>query len=237
MSIILSIETGTDICSVGLSINGELVSLRESVEEKNHAKNLAVFVDDILRQSSLYGKPILDAVAVSMGPGSYTGLRIGVSLAKGICYANNIPLISVNSLHSLVECAIEDQENDVVDFDLGANDLLIPMIDARRMEVYTQTYSTTSEGISEVEALVIDQSSFEQYRDRNVVIFGSGAEKCFDVLNIQNKKLINISPSARGMVKIANKKFDDKQFEDLAYFEPLYLKDFIGTKAKKNYFK
>lgn len=236
MSTILSIETGTDICSVGLSIDGELISLRESVEERNHAKNLAVFIDDILRQSSLNEK-LIDAVAVSMGPGSYTGLRIGVSLAKGICYANNIPLISVNSLLSLVECAVEDSENGIVDFDSSADVLLIPMIDARRMEVYTQTYTVLSESISEVEAMVIDESSFDQHKGREVVVFGSGAEKCFEVLNIQHKKLINILPSARGMVKIAHKKFEEKQFEDLAYFEPLYLKNFIGTKAKKNYFK
>lgn len=233
---ILSIETGTDVCSVGLSVNGELISIRETGEGKNHAQNIAVFIEDIFHESLINADEI-DAVAVSSGPGSYTGLRIGVSLAKGFCYANDIPLISVNSLKSLVVCAIEDEKMGVVDFNIDSNTVLLPMIDARRMEVYTQAYDTDVNEMSKVEAKIIDETSFNELQDKNIVIFGSGAEKCFEIINVPNKTIINVSPSARGLTKIAAQKFENKEFEDLAYFEPLYLKDFIGTKSKKNYLK
>lgn len=236
MANILSIETGTDICSVGLSVNGELISIRESGEGKNHAKNIAIFIEDIFRQHAINPNEI-DAIAVSSGPGSYTGLRIGVSIAKGFCYANNIPLISVNSLKSLVECAIEDEKMGIVDFYMDSNTVLLPMIDARRMEVYTQAYDANINQLSDIEAKIINETSFKEMQNKNIVIFGSGAQKCFDIINIPNKTIIDISPSARGLTNIANQKFKNKEFEDLAYFEPLYLKDFIGTKSKKNYLK
>lgn len=227
---ILSIETGSDICSVSLSVNGELVCLRESVEGMNHSSNLAVFVDEVLRQSFVKASE-LSAIAVSYGPGSYTGLRIGVSLAKGMCYANNIPLISINSLRSLVECVIVEN-----DLDMSDRTLLVPMIDARRMEVYTQIYTQNIEILTEIEAKVVDRGSYSEYSDKDIILFGSGAKKCYDILELPSKKLVEVAPSARGMIRLAHTKFESKQFEDLAYFEPLYLKGFIGTKSQKDYF-
>ena len=236
MATILSIETGTDICSVGLSIDGVLIAIRESSGDRDHATNIAVFINDLLKENSITVCS-LDAVAVSAGPGSYTGLRIGVSVAKGICYANNLPLIAINSLQSLVECAIEDNEISIVDFSKAANTLLLPMIDARRMEVYTQRYTALGVPVDEVEAKIVDETSYSELKDNNIVLFGSGAKKCYDVIGNDKKIFIEITPSARGLVRIAHKKFINKEFESLAYYEPMYLKDFIGVKSTKNYLK
>ncbi len=236
MANILSIETGTDVCSVGLSVEGELVSLRESSEGRNHAKNIAVFIDDIFNESILTVSS-LDAVAVGLGPGSYTGLRIGVSLAKGICFANNIPLIAVNSLEALTKCAIEDIEGDVLDHEIDEDTLFVPMIDARRMEVYTQLFDAKCNALSQVEAKIIDENSYNELQGKELVLFGNGAKKSFDVISYPNKVILDVVPSVRGMVSLAYQKYLNKDFVDLAYFEPLYLKDFIGTKSVKNYLK
>lgn len=228
---ILCIETGTEVCSVALAVDGEVVSLRESDEGRNHGTDLALFIDEIFRENQV-SADMLDAVAVSTGPGSYTGLRIGISLAKGICYAENLPLISVNSLDSLVQCAAEDIEAGIVDAEPDADTLLVPMIDARRMEVYTRVYDSGLNPLSAVEAKIIDADSFGEWSGKKLVIFGNGAGKCVDVLPAVS--YIHVVPSARGIVKSAFQKLESKSFEDLAYFEPFYLKNFIGTKSCKN---
>ena len=232
MALILAIETGTDICSVALVRDGELVALRESDEERNHAKKIAVFVDELLRECGVAADE-LDAVAVSKGPGSYTGLRIGVSFAKGLCYGQNIPLVAVGSLDSLVEVAREDYEAGIVDVENWNEAILCPMIDARRMEVYTQLFNAEGVAQSEVEAKIIDAESFaEQRNGKPFVIFGSGAKKCEEVLS--GATFIDVVPSARGMARLAEKAFAEGNTEDVAYFEPFYLKDFVVGVAKKS---
>ena len=232
MALILAIETGTDICSVALIRDGELIALRESDEERNHAKKIAVFVDELLREYDIAAEE-LDAVAVSKGPGSYTGLRIGVSFAKGLCYGQNIPLVAVGSLDSLVEVAREDFEAGIIDIEQWDNALLCPMIDARRMEVYTQLFDTDGVAQSEVEAKIIDEESFsEERKDRPFVIFGNGAKKCTEVL--EGATFIEVVPSARGMARLAERAFAEGKTEDVAYFEPFYLKDFVVGTAKKS---
>ena len=232
MALILAIETGTDICSVALVRDGELVALRESDEERNHAKKIAVFVDELLKECGVAADD-LDAVAVSKGPGSYTGLRIGVSFAKGLCYGQNIPLVAVGSLDSLVEVAREDFEAGIIDVENWNDATLCPMIDARRMEVYTQTFNSEGVAQSDVEAKIIDEESFSAERNgKPFVIFGSGAKKCAEVL--EGAIFIEVVPSARGMARLAEKAFAEGKTEDVAYFEPFYLKDFVVGTAKKS---
>lgn len=231
MSLILCIETGTDICSVGLARDGELVSLRESDEGRDHAKNVAVFVDELLRENDVAAEE-LSAVAVGMGPGSYTGLRIGVSFAKGLCYGLQIPLVAVGSLDSLVQVAREDYEAGIIDVEQWDDAVLCPMVDARRMEVYTQMFDAKGQSLNEVKAEIIAEDSFAEWRNgRPFVIFGNGAAKCQEVLS--DAILINITPSARGLAALANQRFEAGQTEDIAYFEPFYLKDFIVIPSKK----
>lgn len=231
MALILCIETGTDICSVGIARDGELTSLRESDQGRDHAKHLGLFVDELLRETGI-APDELDAVAVGMGPGSYTGLRIGVSFAKGLCYGQNIPLIAVGSLDALAEVAIEDYEAGILDVDNWDDALLCPMVDARRMEVYTRLYSAQGEPLSEVSAEIIDENSFaEQRAERQLIIFGNGAAKCREVM--ADAIYVNITPSARGLARLAQQRLDNGQTEDIAYFEPFYLKDFVVIPSKK----
>lgn len=231
MALILCIETGTDICSVGIARDGELTSLRESDQGRDHAKHLGLFVDELLRETGI-APDELDAVAVGMGPGSYTGLRIGVSFAKGLCYGQNIPLIAVGSLDALAEVAIEDYEAGILDVDNWDDALLCPMVDARRMEVYTRLYSAQGEPLSEVSAEIIDENSFaEQRAERQLIIFGNGAAKCREVM--ADATYVNITPSARGLARLAQQRLDNGQTEDIAYFEPFYLKDFVVIPSKK----
>lgn len=231
MSLILCIETGTDICSVGLARDGELVSLRESDEGRDHAKNVAVFVDELLRENDVAAEE-LSAVAVGMGPGSYTGLRIGVSFAKGLCYGLQIPLVAVGSLDSMVQVAREDYEAGIIDVESWDDAVLCPMVDARRMEVYTQMFDTKGEPLNEVKAEIVAEDSFAEWRNgRPFVIFGNGAAKCQEVLT--DAILINVTPSARGLAALAHQRFEAGKTEDIAYFEPFYLKDFIVIPSKK----
>lgn len=232
MSLILCIETGTDVCSVALSKKGALLSLRESSLEHTHGENLALFVEEMFSESGVE-MDSLDAVAVGMGPGSYTGLRIGVSLAKGIAYALGIPLIAIGSMESMVRCALQDIEENTLS-DISDSAILVPMIDARRMEVYTELFDARGKSLTAVEAVVVDQNTFSEYRDREFVIFGDGAKKCIDVLSpvMPTIKLYDVAPSARGLVSAAYDKWKAKEFVDVAYFEPLYLKNFIGNKSK-----
>lgn len=227
MSIILCIETGTEVCSVSLSNNSEIVDIRESADPQAHARQLAVFIDEILKKNNLTTKD-LSAVAVGEGPGSYTGLRIGVSTAKGICFGAKIPMIAVSSLQALTQGAIDQ----VVNRD---NTLFCPMIDARRMEVYTALYNGNGSSKTSVEALIIDENSFKDDLASNTVyFFGNGAQKCAEVINHPNAKFIEVIHTAANMVSIAHQLFDKGSFVDIAYFEPFYLKDFVVTKSKKN---
>ena len=231
MSLILCIETGTDICSVGIARDGELMSLRESDQGRDHAKQVAVFVDELLRETGV--KPDeLDAVAVGMGPGSYTGLRIGVSFAKGLCYGLNIPLLAVGSLEALTDVAIKDYEAGIIQVEGWDEALLCPMVDARRMEVYTQIFNSRCESQSEVSAEIITEDSFSQWRAKGkLVIFGNGAAKCQEML--PDAIYIDVAPSARGLTRIAHQLFEAGKTVDIAYFEPFYLKDFVVIPSKK----
>lgn len=231
MALILCIETGTDICSVGLSRDGELVSLRESDEGRDHAKRVGVFVDELLRETGI-APDELDAIAVGMGPGSYTGLRIGVSFAKGMCYGLQIPLVAVGSLDALAEVAIEDNEAGILDVKDWNDAVLCPMVDARRMEVYTRLFNAAGEPLSEVSAEIVTEESFAEWRkDRQLVIFGNGAAKCCEIL--PDATYVNITPSARGLARLAEQRLQEGKTEDIAYFEPFYLKDFIVIPSKK----
>ena len=236
MSLILCIETGTDICSAGIARDGELVSLRESDEGRDHARKVGVFVDELLRETGI-GADELDAVAVGRGPGSYTGLRIGVSFAKGLCYGLGKPLLAVGSLDALAEVAREDYEAGILAVDDWDRALLCPMVDARRMEVYAQVFDSTGAAQSEVAAEVVDGGSFAAFRasGRPFVIFGSGARKCADLL--PDARLVEVTPSARGLARLAQRALDEGRTEDVAYFEPFYLKDFVVTTSKKSLFR
>lgn len=235
MALILCIETGTDICSVAIARDGELISLRESDEGRDHARQVAVFVDELLKENDLRPEE-LDAVAVGKGPGSYTGLRIGVSFAKGLCYGIQKPLVAIGSLDALTEVAREDYEAGILDIDGWDEAVLCPMVDARRMEVYTQRFTSRGEALSEVSAEVITTESFavERVLEHPFVIFGNGAKKCEEVLS--GATWVQVAPSARGLVRLAEEAFEKGQFEDLAYFEPFYLKDFVVTTSKKKLF-
>lgn len=235
MSLILCIETGTDVCSVGLAENGQLVALRESCG-RDHARNVAVYVDELLRERDIDADEI-DAIAVGKGPGSYTGLRIGVSFAKGLCYGLRKPLIAIGSLDALVEVAREDAEAGIVDVEDFERATLCPMVDARRMEVYTQLFNGRGEAQSEVEAKIIDEQSFaeEIAAAEEFVIFGNGAAKCAGTLSAK-AKLIEVVPSARGLARLAQEALDAGRTEDIAYFEPFYLKNFVVTTSKKKLF-
>ena len=234
MALILCIETGTDICSVGIVNNGELISLRESDSGRDHAKKVAVFVDELLAENNIDPQQI-DAVAVGEGPGSYTGLRIGVSFAKGLCYGLGKPLIAVSSLAALAAVAIEDYKAGIIDIENWDSARLCPMIDARRMEVYTQVFDSKANPLSSVTAEVVDENTLAEHRAAtdHFVVFGSGAAKCAEILGAE---LIDVTPSVRGMATIAEQKFADGNFADVAYFEPYYLKDFVVTTSKKRLF-
>ena len=234
MATILCIETGTDICSVGIAREGEIVSMLESDEGRDHARKVGVFVDELLRTTGISPDEI-DAVAVGKGPGSYTGLRIGVSFAKGLCYGLQKPLIAVSSLDALTAVAREDYEAGIVDVDNWEQARLCPMVDARRMEVYAQVFDSAGAPLTDVAAEVVTDESFAEWRNEgNFVIFGNGAAKCTEVLT--DAVLVNVTPSVRGIAPLAQKAFDEGRFEDIAYFEPFYLKDFVVTASKKKLF-
>ncbi|MFI3292365.1 MAG: tRNA (adenosine(37)-N6)-threonylcarbamoyltransferase complex dimerization subunit type 1 TsaB [Rikenellaceae bacterium] len=234
MALILIIETGTDICSVGISKDGEMISLRESDRGRDHASKVATFTDELFEQSGITAKD-LDAVAVGMGPGSYTGLRIGVSFAKGLCYGLNIPFVGVGSLESMCAIARENYNVGLLDTENWNNAKLCPMVDARRMEVYTQVFDHEANPISSVEAKIIDTESFGEYNDGSpFIIFGNGAPKCLE--HMPWATLIDVTPSARGIAKIAEAKLSAGEVEDVAYVEPFYLKDFMVTTSKKKFF-
>lgn len=232
MALILSIETGTDICSVALANDGELMALRESDEGRDHAKKVALFVDELLRETGVQPSD-LDAIAVGKGPGSYTGLRIGVSFAKGMCYALDIPLIAIGSLDALTEVAREDYVAGILDIEEEewAKAKLCPLVDARRMEVYAEVFDNEGKALTDVVAEVVTEDSFKEWRKDKFVIFGNGAKKCTELLS--DAIFVDIAPSARGIVRLAEESFKAQKFEDLAYFEPFYLKEFLVIPSKK----
>ncbi len=221
---ILCIETSTDICSVALINDGQCIASLQHNTNNQHAATLTPLIEQLLKEQNITTRQ-LKAVAVSSGPGSYTGLRIGVSTAKGICYALSIPLISINSLHIIAQ-AIFDAEPDA--------QIAIPMIDARRMEVYAETIKRNGEIISDTEAVIINENSFADILKQNDVFFGgNGSEKCNGVINSANARFISdIKPLAKNMAQLAQDKFNSQQFESVAYFEPFYLKEFVATVPK-----
>ena len=220
---------------MGIAKDGELLSLRESDEGRDHARKVGVFVDELLRETDI-APDELDAVAVGKGPGSYTGLRIGVSFAKGLCYGLQKPLVAVGSLDALAEVAREDYEAGILAVDDWSNALLCPMVDARRMEVYAQVFDAEGRPQSEVSAEVVDAGSCAAFRGqgRPFVIFGSGARKCAGILS--DAVCVEVTPSARGLARLAQQALDEGRTEDIAYFEPFYLKDFVVTTARKKLF-
>jgi len=208
---------------VSISENGELSHLKElNSGGYSHAEKLHPFIQDCLLEVNLSIKDI-NAIAVGKGPGSYTGLRIGISAAKGLCFANDIPLIAINSLEILSNSCVIDQG------------LIVPMIDARRMEVYSAIFDQNHNWIRETEAEIIDENSFSQFLENGLVYFlGDGAEKCQDIITHSNAVFVeNILPSAKDMISMAYQKYQGQDFENVAYFEPYYLKDFVATPQKK----
>lgn len=227
MSCILNIETSTDVCSVAVSQDGVCIFNKEDGKGPNHAVSLGVFVDEALAYVDSRDIKI-DAVAVSCGPGSYTGLRIGVSMAKGICYGRDVRLIAVPTLELLAVPVL-------LEHDVDENALLCPMLDARRMEVYAGIYDRALREARPVQADVVDENTYKKYLDKGkVYFFGNGACKCIDTINHPNAVLIKeIKPLARYMFPLAEKRMAEGKFEDVAYFVPFYLKDFVAKTPKK----
>lgn len=227
---ILLIETATSLCSAALIQGEEITASRETGEPRAHASKTAVFVDEILKEKGLRAAD-LDAVCVSSGPGSYTGLRVGSSTAKGLCFGAGIPLLSVCTLDILVWQAIEGGL-----LPQGCK-YIIPMIDARRMEVYTAIYSPDGKRLSEIEPDVIGPESFsEQLAQGPVLFIGDGAGKCSGTITDSNAYFVQCNPHAAAMLRPALKAFAEGRFENTAYFEPFYLKQFVATVSKKNLF-
>ena len=226
LAYILNIETSTKNCSVSIAKDGEIVALKEmNTGNYSHAEMLHPLIDELMKEVGLQFSE-MNAIAVGKGPGSYTGLRIGVSAAKGLCFANDIPLISINSLEVLANSLQVDQDG-----------YIIPMIDARRMEVYAAIFSYNLDYIRETKAEIINETSFsELLDDRKVYFLGDGAEKCKNVINHKNAIFIEGQfPSAKEMAILSYSKHKKNDIEDVAYFEPFYLKDFIVTSEKKKF--
>jgi tRNA threonylcarbamoyladenosine biosynthesis protein TsaB len=220
---ILLIETSTDVCSVGIASNGNLKALRESKGQKSHAGTIALFIKEVMKEA-LSSAEKLSAVAVSSGPGSYTGLRIGVSSAKGLCYALGIPLIAVDTMQALAEGFLAVNQHL-----LGPEDLLIPMTDARRMEVYAAVFTSEGERQQHTEAVVLNENSFQHIGKSKIWLFGDGAAKTVRLFKNRPEIAIitDFLPSAAYLSLQATRLFTKGDFADLAYFEPFYLKDFI----------
>lgn len=229
MALILNIETATEICSVALAQDGKLLSIRESGGSYTHSENITVFIDEVIREAGVSLNEI-DAVAVSKGPGSYTGLRIGVSTAKGLCFALNKPLIAVNTLLSLSNNFLTRNPKP------ETRNLLCPMLDARRMEVYCALYDSALYDVVQTAAVIVEKNSFADFLKTNkIYFFGNGSMKCKSVLQHPNAIFVeDVYPSASAMASLSEKLFSENKLEDTAYFEPFYLKDFVAVKAKEN---
>jgi tRNA threonylcarbamoyladenosine biosynthesis protein TsaB len=225
MATILQIETATQVCSVAVSVNGKTIALKEETAQNIHAASVTLFIEEVIKTANLKFTD-LDAIAVSKGPGSYTGLRIGVSTAKGLCFALDKPLIAINTLQMMANGFLKQHPN--------YGGLICPMIDARRMEVFTAVYNNKLNEVEDVNAKIIDEKSFVLELDSNFVTFiGDGAAKCEPVLGHQNAHFsADNFNSAANMSSMANTAFENGYFEDVAYFEPFYLKDFVFTTPK-----
>ena len=246
---IILIETSTALCSVALAENGQITAYRESSAPKAHASLTAVFIQEMLEERGL-SIADCDAVCVSKGPGSYTGLRVGVSTAKGLCFGAGKPLLAVGTLDTLVAQALEiagqagndDCTSTVIPDLIGDPRFIIPMIDARRMDVYAAVFSPcdpeqskgTYTQITETAPAIIDEDSFAEYLEQGPCLFiGDGAGKCADVIRHPDAHFIQCHPNAAAMLIPATEAYNEKRFEDVAYFEPFYLKEFVATVSKK----
>ena len=223
MATILNIETATKNCSVSLAKDGKTIAIQELNDGNySHAEKLHPFIQKVLEEANVSNSQI-DAVAVSKGPGSYTGLRIGVSAAKGLCFSFDKPLISIETLQSLAhQLTVEEG-------------VIIPMLDARRMEVYSAVYDANYKQVREIKAEIIDENSFQEYLLKGKVYFlGDGAEKCKEIITHENAVFLDAKyPSAKEMSQLSFDKYKKNDIEDVAYFEPFYLKDFVVTPEKK----
>ncbi|PYF76587.1 tRNA (adenosine(37)-N6)-threonylcarbamoyltransferase complex dimerization subunit type 1 TsaB [Pedobacter nutrimenti] len=226
MAIILQIETATQTCSVALSRNGETLLVKEETAQNIHAGSLTLFIDELMKTAG-FTYPQLDAIAISKGPGSYTGLRIGVSTAKGLCFALDKPLLAIDTLKMMAAGFVANNK--------GYNGLICPMIDARRMEVYTRIFNARLEPLSDTEAKIIDAQSFaDELKNQQVTFMGDGALKCAEVLKNENAFFSEANfNSAAYLSTLAMEAYAQQKFEDVAYFEPYYLKDFMLTQPKK----
>jgi len=230
MERIILIETSTALCSTALAEDGIITSYRESSTPHSHASMTTPFIQEMLDEKGL-SVADCSAVCVSKGPGSYTGLRVGVSTAKGLCFGAAIPLLSVGTLDTLVWQAISERL-----IPEGCK-YIVPMIDARRMEVYSAVFTAEGERISEIEPVIVDSNSYSDLLQQGPVLFiGDGSEKCEFTINNPKATFIQCSPKASSMALPASKSYKEKRFEDVAYFEPFYLKQFIATVSKKKLF-
>lgn len=242
MACILHIETSTDVCSVAVSKDGFLLYEKADHNGMNHAERLGTYVDEAIGKLEEQGLK-LEAVAVSSGPGSYTGLRIGVSMAKGVCYGSDAKLISVPTLQLLtVPLLLSDRlrcfkwtngSMEKVETEMEENALLCPMIDARRMEVYAAIYDRSLSIVRNMQADIVEQDTYRKYLDKGVVyFFGNGAGKCMEIINHPNARYVQgIEPLAKNMIPIADKKWSIGDTDDVAYFVPDYLKDYVAKKS------
>ncbi len=222
-TILLHIETSTQVCSIALSENDKCIALKEDSQKNMHAASITLFIQDALNQTNISLKNV-DAICVSQGPGSYTGLRIGVSTAKGICFALDKPLIGVNSLLAMTNGFLKEYGNKIKE-----NTFLIPMIDARRMEVFCSVYSREMELIESAGPKIIDETSFQELvKKHSLCFFGDGAEKCEPLFqaNLSVQIIKHFYPSAKYLIEPALQAYKENKFENLAYFEPSYLKEF-----------
>ncbi|HSV88163.1 MAG TPA: tRNA (adenosine(37)-N6)-threonylcarbamoyltransferase complex dimerization subunit type 1 TsaB [Bacteroidales bacterium] len=235
MAYLLLIETSTKVCSIGLSLHGELISLKEDHGVNfGHAGKLTLLIEDAMNQARISFNN-LAGVAVSKGPGSYTGLRIGVSAAKGICFAKDLPLIATDTLQAMtMSCMLQKSNELPLDFPGSLPLIFVPMIDARRMEVYCAHFDKQGTPLKPTQALVVEKNTFESILEHNsIVFFGDGVAKCKEFLTHRNAIVFDdVFPSVRGMAKLAFQRFINRSFENLAWFEPFYLKDFVAGAPK-----
>ena len=245
MERLILIETSTALCSAALAEDGAIISYRESSAPKAHASLTAVFIQEMLAEKGL-NIADCDAICVSMGPGSYTGLRVGVSTAKGLCFGSGKPMIAVGTLDTLVAQASTTGQDAATSEEPA---YIVPMIDARRMEVYAATFKRTdapanhSEAtprytqVTETAPAIIDETSYTDLLNEGPVLFiGDGAGKCADVIKHPNATFIQCWPKASAMLQPALRAYRERRFEDVAYFEPFYLKEFVATVSKKKLF-
>ncbi len=229
MNLILNIETSADYCSVTLAESGKIIDSLTEKEERSHASVLAVLIDTILKKNNTNIEN-LNAVAISKGPGSYTGLRIGTSTAKGICYGLNIPLIAIDTLKAMTWGAKQEWLSKG-----GSKDVnFCPMIDARRMEIYTALFDFDLKNLEPASPYILDEESIHVYENKNFVFFGSGIEKFKTIIDVEKYQFVdNLSASSDFLVELSYLAFQKSEFENTAYFEPFYLKEFVATTPKR----